>query len=41
MIESEYHQTGPYVDHGQENREGVDLAIVSRADLRWTQGKKK
>ncbi|MCX4403668.1 MULTISPECIES: hypothetical protein [unclassified Streptomyces] len=35
MIKIEYHQTGPYVDQGQENREGVDLASVSRADLRW------
>ncbi|MFE0512825.1 hypothetical protein [Streptomyces sp. NPDC058964] len=35
MIKIEYRQTGPYVDRGQENREGVDLAVVSRADLRW------
>lgn len=35
MIKIEYRQTGPYVDQGQENREGVDLAAVSRADLRW------
>ncbi|MET8646607.1 hypothetical protein [Streptomyces sp. NPDC004675] len=35
MIRIEYRQTGPYVDQGQENREGVDLAVVSRADLRW------
>ncbi|GAA3892995.1 hypothetical protein RCR19_40190 [Streptomyces sp. WAC07094] len=35
MIKIEYRQTGPYVDQGQENREGVDLAVVSRVDLRW------
>ncbi|MFB8177636.1 hypothetical protein ACFC8N_16530 [Streptomyces sp. NPDC055966] len=35
MIEIEYRQTGPYVSHGRENLEGVDLAVVSRADLRW------
>jgi hypothetical protein len=35
MIEIEYRQTGPYVSHGRENREGVDLAVVSRVDLRW------
>ncbi|MFF3639297.1 hypothetical protein [Streptomyces sp. NPDC002250] len=35
MIKIEYRQTGAYVDQGQENREGVDLAVVSRADLRW------
>jgi hypothetical protein len=35
MIEIKYRQTGPYVSHGQENQEGVDLAVVSRADLRW------
>ncbi|MFE0458561.1 hypothetical protein ACFW1A_04770 [Kitasatospora sp. NPDC058965] len=35
MIEIEYRRTGPYVEHGRENREGVDLAVVSRADLRW------
>ncbi|MFE9129046.1 hypothetical protein ACFYOF_27125 [Streptomyces sp. NPDC007148] len=35
MIKIEYRQTGPYVDQGQENREGADLAVVSRVDLRW------
>jgi hypothetical protein len=35
MIKIEYRRTGPYVDHGQENREGLDLAAVSRADLCW------
>ncbi|MFF4509352.1 hypothetical protein [Streptomyces sp. NPDC001401] len=35
MIRIEYRQTGPYVDQGQENREEVDLALVSRSDLRW------
>ncbi|AZQ37415.1 hypothetical protein EJ357_31460 [Streptomyces cyaneochromogenes] len=35
MIKIEYGQTGPYVDQGRENRKGVDLAVVSRADLRW------
>ncbi|MER6067090.1 hypothetical protein ABT167_39420 [Streptomyces sp. NPDC001792] len=35
MIKIEYHRTGPYLDQGQENREGADLAAVSRADLRW------
>ncbi|MGY6024661.1 hypothetical protein [Streptomyces spinosirectus] len=35
MIKIEYHQTGSYVGQGQENHEGVDLAVVSRADLRW------
>ncbi|WP_441248571.1 hypothetical protein [Kitasatospora sp. McL0602] len=35
MIKIEYLRTGPYVDRGREHREGVDLAEVSRADLRW------
>jgi hypothetical protein len=35
VINIEYHQTGRYVDQGQENREGADLAVVSLADLRW------
>lgn len=35
MIKIEYHRTGPYVGQGQENSEGVDLAVVSRSDLRW------
>jgi hypothetical protein len=35
MIKMEYHRTGPYVVQGQENREEVDLAVVSRSDLRW------
>lgn len=35
MIKIEYRQTGPYVGQGRENREGVDLAVVSRTDLRW------
>lgn len=35
MIKIVYLRTGPYVDQGQENREEVDLAVVSRADLRW------
>ncbi|GAA1643792.1 hypothetical protein [Actinoplanes couchii] len=35
MIEIEYRRTGPYVVHGRENDEGVDLALVSRADLCW------
>ncbi|MGW0838352.1 hypothetical protein [Streptomyces prunicolor] len=35
MIRIEYRRTGPYVDQGWENREGADLAVVTRADLRW------
>ncbi|MFJ5842768.1 hypothetical protein ACIQGO_39650 [Streptomyces shenzhenensis] len=35
MIKIEYRRNGSYVDQGQENRAGVDLATVSRADLRW------
>ncbi|MFF4694095.1 hypothetical protein [Streptomyces sp. NPDC001307] len=35
MVKIEYRRTGPYLDQGQENREGVDLAVISRADLRW------
>jgi hypothetical protein len=35
MIKMEYRRTGPYLVQGQENREGADLAAVSRADLRW------
>src|SRR5689334_11197480 len=35
MIKIEYLQTGSYVDQGQEHQEEVDLALVSRADLRW------
>ncbi len=35
MIKIEYLRTGPYVDRGREHREGVDLATVSRGDLRW------
>ncbi|WP_430379881.1 hypothetical protein [Streptomyces sp. B1-3] len=35
MIKIEYRQTGSYVDQGQEHQEDVDLALVSRADLRW------
>lgn len=35
MIKIEYRRTGPYTSQGRENREGVDLAVVSRADLRW------
>lgn len=35
MITIEYPRTGPYVDQGQENREGTDLAVVTVADLRW------
>ncbi|MEV4346699.1 hypothetical protein AB0J83_19740 [Actinoplanes sp. NPDC049596] len=35
MTKIEYHRTGPYVSHGQENQRGVDLAVVSRADLCW------
>ncbi|MEU9045192.1 MULTISPECIES: hypothetical protein [unclassified Kitasatospora] len=35
MIKIEYLRTGPYVERGREHREGVDLAAVSRGDLRW------
>jgi len=35
MIKIEYRQTGSYVDQGREHQEEVDLALVSRADLRW------
>ncbi|MBD0669626.1 hypothetical protein [Streptomyces sp. CBMA156] len=35
MIKIEYRRTGPYADRGREHQEGVDLAVVTRADLRW------
>ncbi|MEU1201621.1 hypothetical protein ABZ446_36130 [Streptomyces sp. NPDC005813] len=35
MIKIEYRRTGPYVDRGREHQEEVDLAVVTRADLRW------
>ncbi|MFI9328740.1 hypothetical protein ACIGZJ_14480 [Kitasatospora sp. NPDC052868] len=35
MVTLEYLRTGQYVDRGREHQEGVDLARVSRADLRW------
>ena len=35
MVKIEYRRTGPYVGQGQEHQEGMDLARVSRGDLRW------
>ncbi|MEE1821607.1 hypothetical protein PUR61_05265 [Streptomyces sp. BE20] len=35
MINIKYLRTGPYVDRGREHQAEVNLAQVSRSDLRW------
>ncbi|MEV6770107.1 hypothetical protein AB0N05_15930 [Nocardia sp. NPDC051030] len=35
MVKMQYLRSGMYVEHGRERQEGVDLATVSRVDLRW------
>ncbi|MFQ6395317.1 hypothetical protein ACLMAJ_17845 [Nocardia sp. KC 131] len=35
MVKMQYLRSGIYLEHGREHQDGVDLATVSRGDLRW------